>query len=47
MKTDGVGEICYWDHNLESEDDEDYSDNLEVLAPNFSEFLRLIYSPEE
>lgn len=47
MKADGVGEICYWDHNFESENDEDYSDNLEVLAPNFSEFLRLIYSPEE
>ncbi|GKT02366.1 SMI1/KNR4 family protein [Acidovorax sp. SUPP3434] len=49
MKTDGVGGIYYWDHNFESDGDgvENYYENMEMLASNFSEFLDLFYQPED
>lgn len=36
-----LGEILYWDHNFESDDDDasDYFENTEVVAGSFSEFL--------
>ncbi|RUR67498.1 SMI1/KNR4 family protein [Variovorax guangxiensis] len=36
-----LGEILYWDHNFESDEDDasDYFDNTEVVAASFSEFL--------
>lgn len=34
------GEILYWDHNFESDDDaSNYFENTEVVASSFSEFL--------
>lgn len=35
------GEVLYWDHNLESDEDDasDYFDNTEVVASSFSELL--------
>jgi hypothetical protein len=36
----GFGEILYWDHNFESDDDaSDYFENTEVVSDSFSEFL--------
>ncbi|WP_255991109.1 SMI1/KNR4 family protein [Chitinolyticbacter albus] len=35
------GEIFYWDHNFESDEDDarDYVDNIELVAPSFSALL--------
>ncbi|WP_111882793.1 SMI1/KNR4 family protein [Paracidovorax anthurii] len=45
----GLDGVYYWDHNLESDEDDasNYYENIEKVANSFSEFLHLLHDPEK